>query len=164
MTSGRCLANTARAAGLSSNSPMVEPSTEKVLPAGAEAGALGPGRAKAGRLAGSRARAIKADFFMGIPHGFSQRDTTVAGRPVLSAFRLQPRHMPHLAAQARFALAIKMQGAATRQAFPGIGLGADDVLHHRGGMAGRIAERPAGHGADMLFELGAGAGLKRPVA
>ena len=72
--------------------------------------------------------------------------------------------MTHLAPRPGFFLAIKMQGAAFGKRFPGIGLGADDVFHHRIGMADGIAKRPSRHGANMLLELGTLTGFDGPMA
>src|SRR5215831_12686666 len=67
--------------------------------------------------------------------------------------------MTHLAAGPGLLLAVKMQCAPLGEALPGVVFGPDDVFHHRIGMAAGVTQRPAGHRADMLFELGALAGL-----
>src|SRR6185437_2643016 len=83
-----------------------------------------------------------------------------------SAFRQRGKHgeVPHLAPRPRLALAVEVQRAgAVGVTFPGIGLGADDVLHDCVGVAGGVAQRPAADGADVLLELAHRAGLDRPV-
>lgn len=63
--------------------------------------------------------------------------------------------MPHFAPGAGFCLAIKVEaGLRLAQGIrPLIDIIADQVGHHRIGVACRIAERQAAHGTDELFEL-----------
>src|ERR1051326_3109954 len=72
--------------------------------------------------------------------------------------------MTHLPSGTNFRFAIEMECAMPLGIATPIGrFLAQNILHHRIGMAHRIAKRPAGDGADVLFELTDGAGLQRPV-
>ena len=73
--------------------------------------------------------------------------------------------MAHLAARPRGGLAIDVQAfARLRQlGLAALDVGSDEVFHHCVRMAGWVAERPSGDGADMLLELRTGAGIDRPV-
>jgi hypothetical protein len=57
----------------------------------------------------------------------------------------------------------QVRGSAAKAA-PGVHFLAQQIDHHRIAVARRVAERPAGDGADMLLELADGAGIERPVA
>ena len=73
--------------------------------------------------------------------------------------------MAHLPAGANLAFPIEMQRArAARQDLPLLCFGADEIIHHRVGVARRIAQRPTCYRTNMLLELADDAGVQRPVS
>ena len=70
----------------------------------------------------------------------------------------------HFSTRAAFGLAVKVQSAGAREGLPVVGFCADQIGHHRVGVTGAIAQRPACHGPDVLLELVDHAGLDGPVA
>src|SRR5580658_3589883 len=71
--------------------------------------------------------------------------------------------MSHLATRPRFLFSVEVQRSGPGKRLPGTRLRPDNIFHHRIGMAARAAKRPSGHGADMLLELGTGAGFDGPM-
>src|SRR6202051_2907992 len=74
-------------------------------------------------------------------------------------------HMPHFAARPRRTLAVEVDGRA-RDGQPllvAIDIVADQIGHGARPMAHRLAERPAGDGADVLLELRDRRAVERPV-
>ena len=73
--------------------------------------------------------------------------------------------MAHLAPRAHDALAVEVQLRIrfARDRGPGLGVVADEIGHLGVRKAHRRAERPAGDGADVLFELAGEAGVFRPM-
>src|SRR6185436_7287497 len=145
-TSGKYFSKIALVAGLSSNSPSL---LDLMVYLGAASvwTCVAGSCAQAGK-ARSKARLTSAVFMAGL----------------LGALGLEARDMAHLPPGPGFFLAIEMQRPAFGQAIPGMSFGADDVFHHRVGVAGGIAQGPAGHGTNMLFELRALTGLDGPMA
>jgi len=74
--------------------------------------------------------------------------------------------MAHLAAGPHFQLAIEVQAQVRlgKNIAPFLGVLADQVVHLDAPAPRRRAERPAGNGADMLFELRGLRAVQRPVA
>ena len=74
--------------------------------------------------------------------------------------------MAHLAALAGFGLAVEVQAGVGfgRQGVPLVDVVAQQIGHLDPGVGGGRAQRPAGEGADMLFELVADAAVLGPVA
>src|SRR5579862_3894419 len=74
--------------------------------------------------------------------------------------------MAHLAAGPHRGLAVKMhRGSWNREPAPVIlDLAADEVRHLDAPAADRLAERPAGHRADVLLELRHRGAVERPMA
>src|SRR4249919_2568309 len=79
----------------------------------------------------------------------------------------QAGHMPHFAAGARLALAVKMQMGPWfgQYLFPTVDLGPDQIFHHRFACdQRRITQRQLQNGAKMLFELRGMGALDCPMA
>src|SRR2546430_1867411 len=74
--------------------------------------------------------------------------------------------MPHLAAGPRLGFSIKMERShgLRCEACPIVGLIAQQICHDCIAVAIRIAERPAGNGADVLLELRYRTSIDGPVA
>src|SRR5258708_24069176 len=76
------------------------------------------------------------------------------------------RHMPHLPARPRRPLAVDVERCAgDGEPLPiAIDIVPDQVGHGDRAMTNRLAERPAGDGADVLLELRNRGAVERPVA
>src|SRR6478735_7459804 len=70
-------------------------------------------------------------------------------------FRRHARDVAHLPARAVLALAVvvQMRAGLGQHARPGVNLGPDQVLHLDSAAPACGAERPPGHGANVLLEL-----------
>src|SRR5690606_25306318 len=90
------------------------------------------------------------------------------GRILRSSSRAwsEARHVPHLAARARLALAIEMQAqvALGGERRPVIDVIADEIAHLGIAVPHGRTERPSGNGPDMVPELANCAGVHGPVA
>ncbi|KKN85002.1 hypothetical protein LCGC14_0283710 [marine sediment metagenome] len=73
--------------------------------------------------------------------------------------------MAHLTARFNIRLTVKMQRrvALFGQLGHAVHVIANQVLHHHIGIAAAIAQRPSGHGTDMLFELVHRTAVLRPM-
>src|SRR5580704_979548 len=83
-----------------------------------------------------------------------------------ASVRKDARHMAHLAAGPHRALAVKMhRRSGNIEPVPVIlDLAADEVRHLDPTAADRLAERPAGHRADVLLELRHRGAVEGPMA
>src|SRR6185312_8652274 len=83
-----------------------------------------------------------------------------------SSLGKDPRHVAHLAAGPRLALAIEVDGGAGQggELAPFLDIRSNQIGHYRIAMARSLAKRPAANGPDVILELADGTGIERPMA